>query len=143
MPAPAIPGFDYIYNSRTGAVQQYPSPIAAAAVKTGLGWHGPFQTEQDAIDFYNRNKAANPDWKAPTDFLGNLGNIPDAVQSQANAATEGAKGIFGLSNEDIQSWLIRIGEILLGIVLVAVGLAKLTGVDNAIVSAIKTGAKVA
>lgn len=140
MAAPAIPGFDYIYNSRTGAVQQYPSPIAAAAVKTGLGWHGPFQTEQDAIDFYNRNKAANPDWKAPTDFLGNLGNIPNAIQNQTEAAT---KGIFGLSNEDIQSWLIRIGEIILGIVLVAVGLAKLTGVDSAIVTAIKTGAKVA
>lgn len=140
---PEIPGFDFIYNSRTGAVQQYPSPIAAAAVKTGTGWHGPFKTEKDALDFYNRNKAANPDWKAPTDFLGNIGNIPDAVTGQANAATQGVKGLFGLSDDDIRSWLIRIGEILLGIVLVAVGVAKLAGVDKFVMTAVKTGAKVA
>lgn len=140
---PEIPGFSFIYNSRTGAVQQYPTPLAEAATKTGTGWHGPFKTEAEALAFYDRNKAANPDWKAPTDFLGNVGNIPGAITGQVDAATQGAKGIFGLSDDDIRSWLLRIGEIILGIVLVAVGLAKLTGVNNAIVGAIKTGAKVA
>ena len=134
---PEIPGFDFIYNSRTGAVQQYPSPIAAASVKSGTGWHGPFKTEADAVAFYERNKTANPDWKAPTDFLGNLGNVPGAVGSQVDAATEGVKGIFGLSDDDIRSWLIRIGEIVLGIVLVAVGVAKLTGTTNAIAGVVK------
>jgi hypothetical protein len=140
---PDLPGFDFIYNSHTGAVQQYPSPIASAVIKAGLGWHGPFKTERDALDFYNRNKASHPDWAEPTGVLGNIKNIPGAITGQVNAATEGVKGIFGLSNADITSWLIRIGEIMLGLVLVAVGIAKLTGVDNTIVGMIKAGAKVA
>lgn len=43
----------------------------------------------------------------------------------------------GLTNQDIQSWMIRIGEILLGIVLVGVGIAKLTGTTNAIAGLVK------
>jgi len=134
---PDLPGFDFIYNSHTGAVQQYPSPIASAVIKSGLGWHGPFKTEQDAVAFYERNKAAHPDSKAPTDTLGNIKNIPDAVTSQTNAATNGVKKIFGLSDDDIRSWFIRIGEVILGIVLVAVGMAKLTGTTNAIAGIVK------
>jgi hypothetical protein len=41
---------------------------------------------------------------------------------------------------NLQSWLIRIGEILLGLVLIGVSLAKLTGTSNVISKALKVGA---
>jgi len=40
-------------------------------------------------------------------------------------------------NPNITSWFIRVGEVVLGIVLVAVGVAKLTGVQNAVAKVAK------
>lgn len=132
---------DWIYNSRTGAVQQLPSPVATALLSTGTGWHGPFDTREEALAFYVNGKAANPGWREPTGVTGNIGNIPGAIVQQNEAAITGAAsgiaGGLGLSDEEIRSWLIRIGEILLGIVLIAVGVAKLTGTTNAIASIVK------
>jgi len=120
---------DWFYNSVNGKIAQQeliPIPHPAA-----LGWHGPFATKQAAIDYYNANKAAHTTWQAPTDSsITALGNTPDAA---AAGITQG----LGLSNENITSWMIRIGEILLGIVLVGVGIAKLTGTTNMVASAVK------
>lgn len=58
-----------------------------------------------------------------------LGQVP-------GAAAKGAENAFhGL---DLGSWFLRIGEILLGIVLVGVGVARITGAQNAISKIVKT-----
>ena len=134
MPEIPLDVLDWIYNSRTGAVVNLPKPAAYAQLKSGLGWHGPFANKAEALRFYENNKASNPGWKAPTGAAGNLANLPDALGSQAAAAATGA---LGLSNEELGAWFIRIGEVLLGIVLIGVGLAKLTGTTNAIASIVK------
>jgi len=134
MQAPIDVLLDWIYNSRTGAVVNIPKPVAAAQLRSGLGWHGPFDTKAEALAWYEANKARNPGWKAPTGVAGVIGNAPDAIGSQASAA---ASGVLGLSDEEIRSWLIRISEIMLGVVLIGVGLAKLTGTTNAIAKLVK------
>jgi hypothetical protein len=126
----------YIYNSRTGAVSYYSAAILPelALLHSGLGWHGPFDTKEDITKYYNDNKAKNPGWKSPSSSISKaVNNIPSAIGDQTNAATTG----LGLSDKNIQSWLIRIGEIVLGIVLVGVGLAKLTGTSNVVSSIVK------
>ena len=120
---------DWYYNSINGKIAQdgiVPIPHPAA-----LGWHGPFATKQAAIDFYNANKANNQTWQVPTDS-----NVT-ALTNTPNAAAAGITTGLGLSNENITAWMVRIGEILLGIVLVGVGIAKLSGTTNVIASAVK------
>lgn len=122
---------DWIYNSRTGIVVDLPKPAAFIELKSGLGWHGPFDSKEAAVKYYNDNKAKNPGWKEPTTNIGTaLGNAPSAINDQI-------QGGLGLSDENIRTWMIRIGEILLGIVLVGVGVAKLTGTTNVIAKAVK------
>jgi hypothetical protein len=58
-----------------------------------------------------------------------LGQLP-------GAAAKGAEDAFhGLS---LGNWFMRIGEILLGIVLVGVGVARITGAQNAVSKIVKT-----
>lgn len=109
---------EFIYNSNTGAVNELPTPLAEVELHTGLGWHGPFPTKQAALDYYDANKGANPGWQAPA---GIMQEIPNAVDSATQKFLP-----------DYQAWMIRIGEILLGIVLIGIGIAKLTGTTNAI-----------
>jgi hypothetical protein len=45
-------------------------------------------------------------------------------------------------NVNVTQWFVRIGEVALGIVLIAVGLAKLTGVQNTIAKVAKVATKV-
>jgi hypothetical protein len=129
---------DWIYNSRTGTVMQVPSPIALAELKSGLGWHGPFKSKEKALAFYTANKSKNPGWKEPTGYLASLGNVPGAaVDTVGSAIVDKA----GFSSENINAWLIRIGEILLGIVLIGVGIAKLTGNSNTVSKLVKAQVK--
>lgn len=137
------------YNSNSGSLREgnadsgdiHFDPGFWLAVHTGLGWHGPFNTQQDALNYYNTNKAKNPGWQAPTGSAATAaGQLATGTVSDAAGAVGGAvsKGLFGgLDNNSITSWLIRIGEILLGIVLMGVGVAKLTGASNVISSAVK------
>lgn len=60
-----------------------------------------------------------------------LGQVPAASAKGAENAFEKLGG-FNLS-----SWFLRIGEILLGIVLVGVGVARITGVQNAVSKVVK------
>lgn len=124
----------WLYNSRTGTVIQNIKPLALVSLKSGLGWHGPFNSKEAAIAYYNANKANNSGWKAPTGFLDSVGNIPGAAVDTANDA---ALNGLGLTDDNIRTWMIRIGEILLGIVLIGVGVAKLSGTTNAVASLVK------
>ena len=114
---------EWIYNSNTGAVNELPTPVAELELHSGLGWHGPFSSQQEAVTYYNNNAGANPGWKRPTGGIANL---------TGNAAASGVEKITGTSTFNLGSWVLRIGEILLGIVLIGVGIAKLTGTTNTI-----------
>lgn len=55
------------------------------------------------------------------------------------AAAKGAQNAFeSLGGFNLSSWFLRIGEILLGLVLVGVGVARITGAQNAISKVVKT-----
>lgn len=54
------------------------------------------------------------------------------------------KGLDQTANDifhglNLETWVLRIGEILLGVVLIGVGVAKLTGTENTISKIAKTG----
>jgi hypothetical protein len=122
----------WYYNSDSGKIGQWEEFTVWPALHAGLGWHGPFNSKQEAQTYYNTNKSKNPGWKAPTEStLAQVGNA-----SGATDAVTGALG-GGLSDDSIRSWLIRVGEILLGVVLVGVGVAKLTGATNVVAKAVK------
>jgi hypothetical protein len=61
-----------------------------------------------------------------------LGQLPVA------AAKGAANAIDVLGGFNLSSWFIRIGEILLGIVLIGVGVARITGAQNVISNFAKT-----
>lgn len=121
----------WYYNSRSGLVEDYNEITMWPALHAGTGWHGPFDTKEAALKYYNDNKANNSGWKAPTE------SISEGAGNLAETGADAVKGKLGLSNEDIQSWMVRVGEILLGLVLVAVGVAKLTGTTNAVSRVVK------
>lgn len=126
----------WFYNSDVGQITSWDTsnPYFEAQLHVGIGWHGPFDTKQAALDYYNANKAANPGWSAPTgSLLGKIGN--------ATGASSVINNSLGLSDDSIRSWLIRLGEIVLGVVLVAVGAAKLTGTSNKVASMVKAKVK--
>lgn len=121
----------FYYNSFSGNItsEDENNPYFQLLLHGGTGWHGPFNTKQDAMDYYTKNKSSNPGWAQPTDsLLGKVGN--------ATGVTDIVGGL-GLSDNNIRSWLIRIGEIVLGLVLVGVGVAKLTGTGNMVSQAVK------
>lgn len=65
-------------------------------------------------------------------------------QSPAHAADQGVKSVTGLISEITNPDLwVRVAEVALGLVLLAVGLARLTGIDNKLAKAAGTAAKAA
>lgn len=119
----------WIYNSNSGATKSFDSwtnTLADIWLHAGLGWHGPFNSYDEIVTYYNANKAANPGWKAPSTTTQDTSG--DVTGNASNAISQAASDTVG--NYNIGAWLLRIGEILLGLVLVGVGLAKLTGAEN-------------
>jgi hypothetical protein len=119
--------FPWLYNSNTGEIAPFPIQVATFELHSGLGWHGPFDSKQEAINYYNANKDKNKGWAAPVGLTDIGGQLDNAGKSAANDI---AKATLGGVN--IGVWFLRIGEILVGIVLLGVGVAKLTGTTNAI-----------
>lgn len=136
--APTIPGTKFYYNSDTGFLDFLPEIQGDILLHTGLGWHGPFNSKDDALAYYKRNQAANPGWKAPAGISQVIGNAPDAANQVISNAENGVLGTFKGIN--LETWVLRIGELVLGIVLIGVGLAKLTGTTNIIAKAAKVAA---
>jgi hypothetical protein len=92
------------------------------------GWHGPFPTKQAALNYYQQNKAAHPDWKAPTGLAGAV----------TNTVTSGVSGTADfLSRLAAPNTWLRVAEVALGLILIAVGVARLTGTQNAVSSIVK------
>lgn len=63
------------------------------------------------------------------------------AQQVQNTGQVGPGDLLGKFN--LPSWFLRVGEILLGIVLVGVGLARVTGTQNIVSKAVKTAMVVA
>ena len=104
--------FVWLYNHLNGMVQRWPELQSRLLLRLP-GWHGPFETKEAALEYYQSRREANPSWVAPTGIIGNI----------TSPVTGPVKEILG--GLDLQAWLIRIGEIVLGIVLIAVGIMKL------------------
>lgn len=136
----------WYYNSRQGTISHITKAIGDVLLKTGAGYHGPFATEGDAFAFYDNNRAANPGWKSPygpggvnsgTNF-DPVGQTQQQLNSDVNQVAGGVKSSI-LGGVNLEIWFLRIGEILLGIVLVGVALAHLSGTDNIVSKAVKVG----
>lgn len=108
----------------------------------GLGFHG-YATQAQAEAHPNSVNLLQKAFVnlAEADYKQALGTESQPGGANSNLANPnsilgGLKDAAGL-NANITSWFIRIGEVVLGIVLVAVGVAKLTGTANVISKAAK------
>ena len=121
MPTPCSnaghPGNDYFVNAVTGTIQRGET-FLTGPFPNRAGWQGPF------------NWCDAKAWAEGHTGSGII-HSPGAVVSDV---------FHGL---DFGNWILRIGEIVLGIVLIGVGIAKLTGTDNTIAKVAGTAGKLA
>jgi hypothetical protein len=116
---PHAPGCYYV-NNATGTIQRQCNPILAA----GLGQIGFVGENNEPAGF----GPAFPTFEAAKAFA-------SSHITPGHAAGQTANNLFhGL---DLESILLRVGEVLLGIVLIGVGIAKITGATNLVASAVK------
>lgn len=108
--------------ARNSAVIWGPQATAPAKL-SGYFMAGPFKTNAAAESYKNAIGTGSIIPKAGTPIIGGV-TVPDIFH--------------GLN---LGSLALRVGEILLGIVLIGVGVAKLSGADNFISSAVKVAAK--
>lgn len=97
---------------------------------------GPFSTQQQAQS-WSPKPLGIKDWVAAgiAGVVAGAGNEPNP----ATAVGVGNAAADALGGFNIGSWFIRIGEILLGLVLIGVGVARITGAENAISKVVKSG----
>jgi hypothetical protein len=125
--------FVYYYNSNTGNIAENENWIPFPELHLGIGWHGPFNSKDEITAYYQANKDANPGWKEPNHIANQFtGSLKDAA-----GAAVGGGVTDSIGNFNVGGWFIRIGEILVGIVLLGVGIAKLTGASNAVSNIVK------
>lgn len=68
-----------------------------------------------------------------------IGQTGTALGAIPGAAAKGAENAINtLGGFNLTSWFLRVGEILLGLVLIGVGVARITGAQNAISKIVKT-----
>lgn len=96
--------------------------LSMAVVGNQSGYPNQLAAQQEANSFNHSSVSSKVQQVGGT--VGGLPSIPNPLD------------IFhGLNIGNI---LLRVGEVVLGVVLIAVGLAKVTGADNAIASVLKT-----
>lgn len=138
------------YAFRNWANNSYP-PVNVAGLQektlTVWGFHG-YATQAQAVMRPNSVNFANASIVATIekDYQAALStgmqpggpnaNIGRAVTNPAGFAKDAIAADL-LHGFNFGNWILRIGEILLGAVLIGVGVAKLTGTDNVISSALK------
>ena len=120
----ANPGYAGVSMQTVGNQNGYPT-LAAANAEANL---------------LNTGSVSTPTQLEPTGPPGNLNTSPSATDKRVQAAggTTGINPLDVLGSFNIGSWFLRIGEILLGLVLIGVGVARLTGAQNAISQFVKT-----
>jgi hypothetical protein len=109
-------------TNKMSGVKHVTNGMAADAMEAA-GWRA-FPTEAAAEAFLTESDKKNVD---------------NAAGSAAKSAVTSAADVVGGVNA--QSLILRVSEVLLGIVLIAVGLAKLTGSENTIAKIAKDGVK--
>lgn len=127
----------WFYNSYTGgyANESPPAPqyfILEFDLHTGQGLHA-YGTQAEMLAAVKANG-----WPAAVPMSGSAPAVPSAAQAPAvaqHAAGSITNDIIG--NVNAQSVILRVGEVILGIVLIGIGLAKITGADNFISTAVK------
>lgn len=114
----------WFYNSVSGGVIS--EPAIGDTIQAHLpGWHGPFGSKQEALDYYNANKAANPGWAAPSGLLGGIGNT---VAAGAGAAAKAVVGTgWNLTLGNTSGLLTRILKVGMGLILIIAGALKISG----------------
>lgn len=112
---------EWFYNDVSGSVISEPAVVGFAQGHFP-GWHGPFASKQAALDFYARNKAAHPGWKAPAGLGGAVANT---VASGAGAAVSGVTDFLTRLTSP-HTWL-RVAEFLIGAAFLVIGLNHLLG----------------
>lgn len=117
------PGGPWFVNNASGTIQRQSNPVLAEGLAQS-GWTG-FPTQALAKAFANKGPAGS-------------------IKSVGQSAFSGINAIGDFANKLTQAntWL-RIAEAVLGIMLIGVALAKLTGVDNQVAKAVGIAAKVA
>jgi hypothetical protein len=144
------------YAFKDWANNSYP-PVNVAGIQeknlTVLGFHG-YATQTQAIAHPNTVNLVNASIVALTerDYQTAVasGEQPGGPQSNLGGAiTNPGKFIAGTAASEffhginLSGWLLRVGELILGVVLIGVGIAKLTGTDNVIMKAATTAGKLA
>lgn len=115
----AHPGNDYYVNLITGSIQRQSNPIAAQALQVA-GYAGPFDwaTAQDVAKNHSGILAASPAASAGTN-TGAIGQVQQAVGGSAGIADF-------LSRLTQKNTWVRVAEVAIGIILIAVGVARMT-----------------
>jgi hypothetical protein len=120
----------WFYNEFSGVLNRVPTALEAPYRIPGTGWR------ELKIGYNSSRNQAVIDAKKEYP-----GSASPGGSLAGNAAHDAAKDIFhGLNLSEI---LRRIAEILLGLVLLGVGIARMTGAENAISKAAKTAGKAA
>lgn len=111
-----------------------------------LGFHGYATQSQADANKNSVNLIQAPELDAIENSYsigGGSGGITGA-DSPVPVPNQSAPGTLGrdiLGNVAVGNWFLRIGEILFGIVLAGVGIARLTGVSNAVSKAVRMAPK--
>jgi len=139
----------WFYNSYTGKLvhEDPPAPgyyVYQAALKTGTGWHEvnvpPDATQAQARAAANAIAGGAPA-QAPNASIGDLaGNIPATAASKATGVPIANVEEFLSRLTSANLWL-RVGEFILGALLILSGTLKLTNHGGDIGDIVKTGAK--
>ena len=121
--------------------QPKPPPQVTSPVRMFLG--GPFATRADAVKYRDAIGSANPLPPGGTPIVGSSGRGLTQTIANANPLTGlQAIGKFFAALGQASTW-IRVAEGLLGLGLIAVGLAKITNTDTKLKKAALSAAKVA
>jgi hypothetical protein len=107
----------------TGAIQRA-SGVTRLIIGPATGYSGPYTWCQAKAFAENRSLSGFAHGSA-----------------EKNIANQAVSDVFHGLN--FQNWILRLGEIMLGVVLIGVGVAKLTGTDNFIMKAATKAGKAA
>ena len=121
------PAYNTWLNTDTGAVNGL------------VRYMGPFNSQQEAQSAAP-GKISIGDWTAIAigAAITGAGNSPTNVAGNIQTGKTVVNAVDTLGNFNLSSWFLRIGEILLGLVLVGVGIARITGAQNIISQAVRT-----
>lgn len=129
----------WFYNSSTGELRQVKNAFDFLSGK----WYGPFDTQEKAQAFYDAHAAQNPSWIPPgaTATQAGTSGALDMVKSAGTKVANAVEDLNPFHGINLQVLFVRIGEIILGVVLIGVAIAKLTGAENYITRGVNVAAK--